>query len=142
MIRSVAVVIGALVAMAASLSAGAQDAIAKPNSWKCQVPPVESCFTHRGRLSTQNGIAYMLWLVGTRRIVNVTETEIPTMLSQYLDMTSPDHADIFGDFEICPLEVDTPGRMRMACLASAKRLVVQDRERTRPPILVPSTWAR
>jgi hypothetical protein len=35
------------------------------------------CFTHRGRLSGQNGIAYMVWLVGTKRIVAVHETQIP-----------------------------------------------------------------
>ncbi len=138
MIRSVAVAAGAVVVTAASLSAGAQ--LAPPrNLWRCLVPPVESCFVHRGQLSTQNGVAYVLWLIGTNRLLRVTETEFPEMLSPFLDMTSPTHADIFGKFEICPLEPDKPGHRRTVCVATATRLVVQDRERTRPSMQLRST---
>jgi hypothetical protein len=54
-----------------------QDADAgRPMSWRCLAPPTEPCFTHRGRLSGQNGIAYMIWLVGTKRIVAVHERRV------------------------------------------------------------------
>ena len=108
--------------------------------WRCAAPPTEPCFTHRGRLSTQNGIGQMIWLVGTKRIMAVALPEIPAMLEKYLYMTSPDHSDVYGDFEICPLEPDRPGHMRSACIVGATRLVVQDRARSRPPIRLLSTW--
>jgi len=110
------------------------------NAWQCLVPTTAPCFTRRGRLSGQNGIAHMIWLVGTNRIVGVHATQIPAMLGKYLAMTSPDHSDVYGDFEICPLEPDRPGHMRLACVAGATRLVVQDRERSRPPLRLLSTW--
>lgn len=128
--------------MAAGLLGAATEHPPEPKSWRCLVPPVEPCFTHRGRLSGQNGIAYMIWLVGTKRIMSVYDTQIPPVLSKYLSMTSPDHGDVYGDFEICPLERDRPGHMRSACVAGATRLVVQDRERTRPPLRLLSTWPR
>src|SRR3954469_9262679 len=93
----------ALVSLAGMLSAANEQSAPSPTSWRCLAPPLEPCFTHRGRLSAQNGIAYMIWLVGTKRIVAVSDTEIPSTLGKYLDMTSPDHSDIYGDFEICPL---------------------------------------
>ena len=44
---------------------------------ECYRRPIE-CFTHRGRLSGQNGIAHMIWLIGTKRIVAV-DNEMPEM---------------------------------------------------------------
>jgi hypothetical protein len=131
----------ALVLLAQMSSATGQDAT-EPTSWRCLTPPIEPCFMHRGRLSGQNGIAHMIWLVGTKRIMAVQETQIPAMLGKYLAMTSPDHSDVYGDFEICPLEPDQAGHMRSACVASAARLVVQDRERSGPLIRLVSTWPK
>jgi hypothetical protein len=111
------------------------------STWgQCSKPPVEPCFRHRGRLSGQNGIARMIWLVGTTRIVAVDNAEMPDVILKYLDMASPDHSDIYGDYEICPLEPDRPGNMRLVCVSSASRLVVQDRERSRPPVRLLSSW--
>ena len=31
---------------------------------ECGLKPVEACFRHRGRLSSQNGVALMIWLPG------------------------------------------------------------------------------
>ena len=118
-----------------------QPAAPTPLNWgSCRTPPIEACFKHRGRLSTQNGVGQMLWLVGTKRIVAVGNSELPEYLSKYLDMTSPDHSDIYGDYEICPLERDHPGHMRDVCITGGTRLVVQDRERSRPAIRLLSTW--
>ena len=111
-------------------------------AWRCLASAREPCVTHRGRLSGQNGVAYMIWLVGTSRIVAVHETQIPPLLEKYLSMTSPDHGDVYGDFDICPLEPDRPGHMRSACVSGATRLVVQDRERSRPPLRLLSTWPK
>jgi hypothetical protein len=126
--------------LAAPVLASEQEPADRVTSWRCLAPPVEPCFRHRARLSSQNGIAHMMWLVGTKRIVNVTETDIPSSLSKYLDMTSPAHSDIFGEFDICPLEPDMPGHMRMVCIANGSRLVAQDRARARPAIRLLSTW--
>jgi len=112
-------------------------------TWEpCSEPAVGPCFSHRGRLSAQNGITHMLWLVGTKRIVAVDNGEMPKVLWRYLDMTSPDHSDIYGDYEICPLEADQPGHMRRVCISGASRLVVQDRDRSRPPVRLLSTWPK
>jgi hypothetical protein len=127
---------------AVSLPADDEQGFTKATSFRCLAPRTEPCFTHRGRLSGQNGIAFMVWLVGTHRIVAIDRTEIPEMLSKYLSMTSPDQADVYGNFEICPLEPERPGHMRAACVSGASRLVVQDRARSRPPRRLQSTWPK
>ena len=108
-------------------------------SWACAVPPVEPCFKHHARLSSQNGIAHTLWLIGTTRRVRV-DNEIPPLVSRYLEMTSQDHSYIYGDFDICPLEHDKPGHMRSVCIRGAEKLVVQNLRTSRPPFKLRSTW--
>jgi hypothetical protein len=120
---------------------------AQPQSaWKCTTPPIEPCVKVHGRLSSQNGIALAIWIIGTNRRVGVSDTEVPPLLDPYLSMTSPDHGYIFGDFEICPLQPDTPGHLRFVCVAHAEKLVVQphdsDRDRPRPPFRLRATWPR
>ena len=111
----------------------------------CQQPPVERCEYRHGRFSTQNGITRVIWLIGTHRkidVVNGAETFLPSSVIPYLEMTSPDHSYIFGDFEICPIEPDLPGSMRAACVSNAKNLVVQNLSGLRPPFRVRATWVR
>jgi len=79
-------------------------------AWQCTTPPIEACFKSHGRLSSQNGIALMMWLIGTKRIVAVLKSR--RSFSKYLEITSPNHSYIYGDFEICPLQKDQPGHMR------------------------------
>jgi hypothetical protein len=50
-----------------SLSPGADDDAAL----HCAAPPVEPCFPHRGRLSSQNGIALRLCLIATKWVLAV-----------------------------------------------------------------------
>jgi hypothetical protein len=102
--------------------------------------PVEPCFKHHGRLSSQNGVALMIWLIGTTRIVGLENSELPPLVDKYLDMASPNHSYIYGDFDICPLEPDTPGHMRRARVVGAERLVVQNLQASRPPFRLRSTW--
>ena len=132
----------AIVLLAGTLASESSQDATSSTAWRCHAPIKAPCFTYRGRLSGQNGIAYMIWLVGTQRIVRVDQTEIPAMLEKYLSMTSPDHSDVYGDFFICPLEPDKAGHMRSACVAGATRLVVQDRDRSRPPVRLLSTWPK
>lgn len=83
----------------------------------------------------------MIWLVGTSRIVGV-DNEVPEMLLKYLDMTSSEHRDIYGDYEICPVEPDRPAHMRRVCVSNARQLVAQDRDRARPPVRLLVTWPK
>ena len=65
---------------------------------------------------------------------------LPPELRKYLEMTSEDHSYIFGDFLICPLEPDTPGRLRQVCVTVAEKLVVQPLRRPVRPFRIVSTW--
>jgi hypothetical protein len=110
--------------------------------WPCPEKPVEACFKHHGRLSSQNGIALTIWLIGTTRRVGLANDrgQIPPAVQRYLVLTSPDHSYIYGDFEICPLEPDTPGHLRHVCVAGAEKLVVENLAKLRPPFRLLSTW--
>jgi hypothetical protein len=59
---------------------------------------------------------------GTTRVVVLDNggDHLPDGIAKYLDMTSPRHSYIYGDFEICPREPDEPGHMRRVCVASAE----------------------
>jgi hypothetical protein len=110
----------------------------------CRRLPVEPCVVRHGRFSTQNGIAQILWLIGTTRRVDVTNelTDfLPSGARKYIELTSPDHSYIFGDFTICPIEPDVAGRIRDVCVTAAKNLVVQRVDGSRPPFRIRSTWS-
>jgi hypothetical protein len=115
---------------------------AQSTPWPCPIRPIEPCFTHHGRLSSQNGIALKIWLIGTSRVVGLDNDveELPDTLRKYLDMSSPNHSYIYGDFEICPTQADTPGQMRRVCVAGAKNLVVENLSGLQPPFRILSTW--
>lgn len=116
--------------------------IAGQPSWTCPTPPVEPCARRHGRLSSQNGIARRIWLIGTKRVAAVANDAdtVPPEVAKYLELTSDDHSYIYGDFLICPLEADRPGHMRQVCVAGAAKLVVQALRRTTPPFRILSTW--
>ena len=111
-------------------------------SWTCSAPPVEPCAKRHGRLSSQNGIALTLWVIGTRRVLALANDvdALPPEIQKYLEWTSEDHSYIFGDFLICPLEPDTPGQMRHVCVTGAEKLVVQPLRRPGPSFRIASTW--
>jgi len=111
-------------------------------SWPCPEKPVEPCFKHHGRLSSQNGIALALWLIGTTRRVGLANDfmQLPPAIQRYLVITSPQHSYVYGDFEICPLEPDTPGHLRQVCVVGAEKLVVENLQALRPPFRLLSTW--
>jgi hypothetical protein len=117
-------------------------ASAQSPPWKCQAQPVEACAKRHGRLSSQNGIALKIWLVGTTRMVGLENgvEDLPPLLQKYLEMTSANHSYIFGDFDICPVEPDPPGHLSRVCVAGAQNLVVQPLRRSAPPFRLLSTW--
>jgi len=108
----------------------------------CPTKPVEPCFKHHGRLSSQNGIGLKIWLIGSTRVVGLDNDfdDLPAPIRKYLEITSQVHSVIFGDFDICPTEPDTPGHLRLACLAGAEKLVVQPLRDERAPFRLLSTW--
>jgi len=115
---------------------------AQPVAWKCQARPVEACAKRHGRLSSQNGIALKIWIIGTTRVLGLENDfeDLPEQVRKYLYMTSENHSYIFGDFDVCPVEPDTPGRSRRVCVAGAQNLVVQPLRRSAPSFRLRSTW--
>lgn len=130
----------AALVLAASLSTA--HVVAAQASWKCPEHPIEPCVKRHGRLSSQNGIALTVWLIGTTRSVAVANDveSLPSIVQKYLTITSDDHSYIFGDFEICPTRPDVSGRIMHACVAGAEKLVVQPLRRREPPFRLLSTW--
>ena len=109
--------------LAVSVAAGSQGT--PPTRWQCPIQPIEPCVKQHGRLSSQNGMALKIWLIGTKRVVGLDNDvdRLPAPLGKYLDMTSPDHSYIYGDFEICPTEPVTPGHLRRRIGLSGDELI-------------------
>ena len=90
------------------------------------------------------GTLLAVWVIGTTRRLRVENSEgefLPTGISRYLEIASPNYSYIYGDFRICPIEPDRPGYMRSVCVADAQNLVVQSVTNARPPFRVLSTWS-
>ena len=141
-------VVAIIVVLTLVITLVATAARAQAAPWPCSQQPIEPCAKRHGRLSTQNGITTTIWIIGTTRRVAVVNPEAlsPRVPETYLSMTSPDHAYIFGDFDICPVEPDRPGHLKYVCVAGAEKLVVQphdtDRVRRRPAFRLAGTWPR
>jgi hypothetical protein len=126
---------------AVGLSAGQ---LAERQARNCPTAPVAPCAVVHGRFSTQNGIPQTVWVIGTRRrlsVANEAKNFFSARVLKYLELTSPDHSYVFGDFTVCPIEADVPGHMRAVCVADAKNLVVQNAVILWPPFRVKSTWS-
>ena len=134
------IVLVGLLAVALCLSISSREVSAATSQSRTQ--PVEPCFKHHGRMQSRNGVALAIWLIGTTRIVAVDNdyTELPPLVQKYLEITSPNHSYIYGDFDICPLEVDIPGHMRRVRVAGGEKLVVQNLRTDRPPFRLLITW--
>ena len=84
---------------------------------------VAPCFTVRGRLSSWNGApTYRIWIIGTKRLLGVSEGKfapdgyglLPTEIPQPTDFDTA----YFGDFTVCPFEPDNSQKMRLVCVAA------------------------
>ena len=129
-------------AMALCLGLATSRVESQSASWPCRMRAPEPCFTHHGRLSSQNGIALKVWLIGTTRVVGLENDvdDLPATVRKYLDLSSPAHSYIYGDFSICPLEPDVPGHLRHVCVTGAHKLVVQKVDGSQPAFRLVSTW--
>jgi len=102
-------------------------------------PKIEGeCFTIHGRLFVANGTpGVRIWRVGTTRILGVTDGDgdaegkslLPPSVQKLLK-ADPFFTDIYGDYNVCPLEIDRPGRMRTVCVESASHLLAVTRQGT------------
>ena len=81
------------------------------------------CYRIRGRLSYYNGSpSTRIWIVGTHRLLGVPseESELPPNVKVLMEDFE---ATIFGDFVVCPLSPERPGRMQMVVVKSASHVV-------------------
>lgn len=93
---------------------------------------VGDCFRVRGRLYfSETAPEIRLWRIGTHRVLGVLSWDGAERhaLSEGMLERMWGGRDIpsrlYGEFEVCPLSPDRPGRMQMVCLASAGRLFVE-----------------
>ena len=85
------------------------------------------CFWIHGRLSAWNGApTFRIWRIGTSRILGVKGDLLPPALRTRLPADSF-KANLIGDFRVCPISHDRPGRMRMITIADARHLVAEPR---------------
>jgi hypothetical protein len=114
--------------MIASVMAAAAD-----RSPPCRNSPkvIGECFNVHGRLAVWNGMpSVRIWHVGTRRIFGVfdgagdadSNNLFPESVAALLG-ADPLSISVYGDYEVCPLDRDRPGRMRPVCIAGTAHLV-------------------
>jgi len=93
------------------------------------------CFTVRGRLEIWNGTpSVRIWPVGTRRMLGVVTASgspdggplMPPPVQALIDQ-APDQGAVYGDYRVCPLTRDQPGRMRAVYILGATRLRAERR---------------
>jgi len=104
--------------------------VTKAIATECREDPevVGQCFIAHGRIRVSASMLVELWPIGTKRLFHIPYTEkdpehyLPANMLAKLRYDN----EVFGDFEICPLEPDRPGHMRDACIQSASRLFVRD----------------
>jgi len=116
-------------------SATARDA--HPRSIPCKTPKnTTSCYWTLGRIGLYNGTpAFRLWKIGTNRLLGIysgpsvdrygLDNEDPQMPASLKRNFKPSENQVYGDFEVCPLEPEREGAMQAACIESAKNLIAK-----------------
>lgn len=100
-------------------------AVAEDLSVLCKGNPevVDACRIIHGRLTLSGDDGFLLWPVGTKRLMRVRgKHDFPE--SMYPIFTADLFAVVFGDYEVCPFEKDRPGWRRSVCIESASHLVI------------------
>jgi hypothetical protein len=106
---------------------------AHPASQACQSDPdlIGPCFTTRGRLTAWNGSpTFRIWRIGTKRMMGLTDRMFPSdqvVLPESLDGQVDFDVEAYGDFVVCPITTDVPGKMQLVCVESAQNLIFKDR---------------
>jgi hypothetical protein len=108
---------------------------------ECRDDPavVAACFMVHGRLAIAAGGEIQIWPSGTNRLLQLTyPPDLPQSLTAWPYMSPrlgkllrTGEADVWGDFEVCPLTYDIPGQRRLICIQSGARLGVVDNPRRR-----------
>lgn len=93
---------------------------------------VGECYTVHGRLYfVPESPEIRLWRIGTHRVLGILapdgsdQNALSEAMLERLWGGGDRPGRIYGEFEVCPLSPDQPGRMQMACLASATRMFVE-----------------
>ena len=114
-----------------------------PAKHPCKTPQIApNCYWAHGRLSVYNGgyPNFRLWRIGTNRMMGIWNS--PWDYAHRDQMVLEDEDDnfpanietlkinflqvnLFGDFEVCPLEPLKPAARQAACIAAAKHLVTK-----------------
>jgi hypothetical protein len=106
---------------------------ARPPTQACQSDPdlIGPCFTTRGRLSAWNGSpTFRIWRIGTKRIMGLAQEMFPSgqvVLPESLDGQMNFDVDAYGDFVVCPITAELPGKMQLVCVESARNLTFKER---------------
>jgi hypothetical protein len=98
---------------------------------QCRDDPkiVGQCFAVHGRVAFRANMRLYLWPIGTPRLLAISyppeaQSEPPFMPDNLRRLIDLEHA-VFGDFEVCPLSPERPGRLRFVCIQSASHLVLR-----------------
>jgi hypothetical protein len=92
------------------------------------------CRTVHGRLSLWNGNPTVrLWVVGTHRVLGVAQPngtleDLPPEILRLWAAGGNDAmwaSELYGDFRVCPLAPERPGRMQGVRLESGRNLVLK-----------------
>ena len=84
---------------------------------------VGPCYQVRGRLSFYNGTpATRIWIIGTHRMLGV-RSEDQNLPANVKKLLKGFNDRIFGDFTVCPLTKEQPGKMRIVFVQSSSHVV-------------------
>jgi hypothetical protein len=95
----------------------------------------QSCRLVHGRLAVWNGNpAVRIWPVGTQRELGVVDAHgdaagdklLPTEVEQLIQ-AAPDRTVVFGDYRVCALTRQRPGRMQIVYIDGASHLRAEAR---------------
>ena len=94
---------------------------------------VAPCFTVHGRMSSWNGTpTYRIWVLGTKRVLGVSEGRFAPNGYELLPLEIPQptsfDTEYFGDFTVCPFEPEQPKKMRLVCVSAVNHLRIVDRK--------------
>jgi hypothetical protein len=85
---------------------------------------VAPCYRVHGRLFWANGAPNIrIWIIGTHRILGVRRNEkgVPDSVVKLLNAPGVENIfqnEVYGDFEVCPLEKRVEGHMQDVCVES------------------------
>lgn len=116
------------------LASGAGAGEARPVACKANPAVVGACFIVHGTMSARNGApTFGIWNKATRRMLGVRSDQdgLPSSLIPILMRPNGNaFGKLFdGDYMVCPLTRERPGRMQMVCVEEATNVKVRWIER-------------